>query len=259
MKFRHVDLYFDDFIAGVAGELTPAEMGVYSMVILLCYSHGGSIPDDLDWLRGKFKRDGSARGIGPAIEQLVKLGKLERANAELSASRVRAECERALSRVRASAEHGARGGRPPKNINGVDKGSGSPRARVHPTVKQTAGEQVKERARAAPRSPIPPDWQPDAAGRAYALQRAGWLGDQIDHETAHFRNHHQRNGSLFADHAAAWRTWVDQGAKFQGRTNGRDRHTEGQQQHARALDILAQAAIDFDERQGRGGPAEAAD
>jgi uncharacterized protein YdaU (DUF1376 family) len=128
-KPRRFDLYPDDFIAGVAGELTPSEMGVYSMVILLCYSHGGSIPDDLDWLRSKFKRTGASRVVSGAIDHLVKLGKLTRACGELASSRVRAEHERALSRLRASREHGASGGRPPNKNNHVEKGSGFP-ARV---------------------------------------------------------------------------------------------------------------------------------
>jgi uncharacterized protein YdaU (DUF1376 family) len=129
-KPRRFDLYPDDFIAGVAGELTPSEMGVYSMVILLCYSHGGSIPDDLDWLRSKFKRRGASRVVSAAVERLVKLGKLTRACGELSSSRTRAEHERALSRLRASREHGARGGRPSNKNNDEAKGLGSP-ARVN--------------------------------------------------------------------------------------------------------------------------------
>ena len=129
-KPRRFDLYPDDFIAGVAGELTPSEMGVYSMVILLCYSHGGSIPDDLDWLRSKFKRRGASRVVSAAVERLVKLGKLTRACGELSSSRTRAEHERALSRLRASREHGARGGRPSNKNNDEAKGLGFP-ARVN--------------------------------------------------------------------------------------------------------------------------------
>jgi hypothetical protein len=134
-KIRHVDLYFDEFLAGVAGELSAAELGVYWMVCLLSYSRNGPIKDDLDWLQRRFRRDPSNRVVGPALERLIAMGKITRECDELVVSRCREEIERVLSRIRASREHGARGGRPSKVINAVEKGSGSD-ARVNTNPQQ---------------------------------------------------------------------------------------------------------------------------
>jgi uncharacterized protein YdaU (DUF1376 family) len=129
-KPRRFDLYPDDFIAGVAGELTPSEMGVYSMVILLCYSHGGSIPYDPELLRNKFRPSTGGWAIKRHLDRLIAIGKIVRDGNEITVSRVRDEVERSISRIRVSREHGARGGRPSNKNNDEAKGLGSP-ARVN--------------------------------------------------------------------------------------------------------------------------------
>lgn len=66
-------------------------------------------------------------------------------------------------------------------------------------------------ARRRSRSPIPPDWQPNDAGVAYAKARGVNRG-----EIQKFINHHTAHGKLMADWNAAWRTWCDNAAKFGG-------------------------------------------
>lgn len=127
MKARRFDLWPEDFLAGVVGELTAEDLGLYLMVILLCYCRGGSIPDDADWLRSKFRtsRGFRAEYVRKQIERLIAAGKVERVGRELSVRRVRVELELSMRRIRVAQECGKSGGRPPKNINGIEKGSGS--------------------------------------------------------------------------------------------------------------------------------------
>lgn len=67
---------------------------------------------------------------------------------------------------------------------------------------------------------VPENWIPTDSGRTYAENRAGWAGSRVDLETEHFRDHHLKNGNKFINLDAAWRTWVQQGAKFQVRNAG---------------------------------------
>jgi hypothetical protein len=216
-KPRRFDLYPDDFIAGVAGELTPPEMGVYSMVILLCYSHGGSIPYDPELLRNKFRPSTGGWAIKRHLDRLIAIGKVVRDRNEITVSRVRDEVERTISRMRVSRENGARGGRPSNKNNGEVKGSGSPAryqssfinhhidtvadATVPLVVPQPATE--ADHVRRATR--LAPDWQPSSEDRGYA-ERKGLDPDVLaeafrDWWLAKSRDDTKR------DWHATWRTW----------------------------------------------------
>lgn len=63
------------------------------------------------------------------------------------------------------------------------------------------------------RQQVPADWLPDQAGLEYAHREAGWPQARIDHELDRFRDHHRSRGNLFLDVAAAWRTWIRNGAE----------------------------------------------
>ncbi len=83
--------------------------------------------------------------------------------------------------------------------------------------KESVSESVSERV--SRRSQIPPNWTAEDQDRAYAVDHAQWASERISTEAEHFRDHHRSKGSLFADHHAAWRTWVRNAATFQ-RNNG---------------------------------------
>jgi hypothetical protein len=86
-RVRHVDLHADEFLAAVAGEMSPAELGVYWLICLLCYSRGGTIRDDLDWLRAKFRPGKGNQNVGVALESLIAKGKVFRDGAEIGVRR----------------------------------------------------------------------------------------------------------------------------------------------------------------------------
>lgn len=83
-----------------------------------------------------------------------------------------------------------------------------PRTKKEPPVGPPPAKRPQRRA--APRSQIVPDWQPDDVGLAYAAQRHINLASEVPA----FRNHHTAKGSLMASWAAAWRTWCDNAVRF---------------------------------------------
>ena len=110
-KVRHIDLHPDEFLAAVAGEMSPAELGVYWMVCLLCYARGGDIAADVDWIKAKFRPGKGNRIVGDILESLIANGKVVREGSELGVRRVRDELEIALKRIRDAHENGRKGGR----------------------------------------------------------------------------------------------------------------------------------------------------
>lgn len=122
-KIRHVDLFPDEVIAGVAGQLDPEEFGVFWMVCCLAYSKGGAVKDDPAWIAGIFKKT-NPRTVRAVLERLVGMGKLTRTDGELIANRCRKEIERASKRIRKATENGLKGGRPSKENNELKKPDG---------------------------------------------------------------------------------------------------------------------------------------
>ena len=125
-KPRQFDLNPGDFLADVAGEMTPTELGVYWMICLLQYKRRGSIEYDVAMIRAKFPAGSMVCAPSTRIvKKLIKSGRVTQDDdGKLSVRRVREEIERAKRRVRVAVESGARGGRPSKKINGVRKRAG---------------------------------------------------------------------------------------------------------------------------------------
>jgi DNA-binding MarR family transcriptional regulator len=67
--------------------------------------------------------------------------------------------------------------------------------------------------RRKPRRGFPPDWQPTAAGIAYAVAK-GRSPEWAAEAGAACRDHHIAKGNVFADHDAAFRTWVNNAERF---------------------------------------------
>jgi hypothetical protein len=232
MKVRRVDLYPDDFLAGVVGELTVDELGVYTMIILLCYCRGGSVPDDPEWLRSKFhtSRGFRAEYLGKLVERLIAAGKVERVEHELSVRRVRVELERSERRIRVAQECGKSGGRPSNKNNGVEKGSGFP-ARV--SNHQPAISNQQKDARAALKAEFaewylayPHKVAPRAAEQKFEIaRRSASQAELLDGLRRYVSTKPQ---DISWCNPATWlhnRRWEDQPASLLDRVNG---HSAGQ-------------------------------
>src|SRR5258708_2190623 len=107
-KIRHIDFYPDEYISGVATEMTLEEQGLYWMICSLIYSRGGPIADDAGWLRAKFKKC-HLRSLTATLESLIRIGKVHRNGAELDVKRCRTEIEKTTKRISKNTENGAKG------------------------------------------------------------------------------------------------------------------------------------------------------
>ena len=65
------------------------------------------------------------------------------------------------------------------------------------------------------KSPIPPDWEPDANGIAYAKECHPDI--YVDEEIQKFRDHYLGTGGQKADWDAAWRSWCWKYERFECR------------------------------------------
>ena len=110
-KARRIDLYPDQFIAGIAGKMSPEQLGVYWMICLRIYSHGKAITDSAEDIAGLFKKC-NPRTVRAIMNQLEVMVKLHRNGAELMANGCRTELEAAAKRIRTATENGLNGGRP---------------------------------------------------------------------------------------------------------------------------------------------------
>lgn len=121
-KVRKVDYRPDEYIAGVGGQLTAKEQGVYWMICTLVMSKNGPIDDDEERIGHLTKlRPSEARKV---IDRLVSLDKISRIDGKLSQNRAEFETEKAQKRIETYTENGKKGGRPPNNNNELDKPTG---------------------------------------------------------------------------------------------------------------------------------------
>lgn len=95
--------------------------------------------------------------------------------------------------------------------------------------------------RARPRVPIPSDAQPTEVDRQAAAE-AGLPPEMFRAEWRKFRDHHLAKGTLMADWAAAWRTWLGNIAQFQPKTIG---NTNGKQSVQDAARRNIERGVDF--------------
>lgn len=248
MKVRHIDLHPDEFLAAVAGEMSPAELGVYWMVCLLCYARGGAIDADVDWLRAKFRPGKGNRVVGEILQTLVDSGRVYRDGAEIGVRRVREELEIALRRIREASESGRRGGRPRKKNNEIEE----PKPLIDeklttnhqpPTTKKddadaSSGTRKAANGRSSKRGTrLDESWEPSVADREFAVQ----LGLEPEAVAAEFRDYWLAlpgDKGCKLDWSATFRNRCRQIAERRGsRQDGRSgRSGSGHSQIAAALD-----------------------
>jgi len=254
-KVRYIDWYHDEWIAGT-DDLNNAERGLYVTACCLIYSVGGPITRDR--LRAACRDHGHA--FNRQLDVLIQSGKLLANGEQITNKRCENELQKAVNRTEKAQRNGGKGGRPTKENKELAKADGCLDGKLTTNLSTTNQEEKaplrEPKSTTTRRKQVPVDWLPSEEGREFARDRARWSDARIEREVEHCRDHHRKKGNLFADLDAMWRTWVQQGAKFQqGQGNGH--RIDHAARHAGALDTLARAALDFDERQGYRGPPEA--
>src|SRR5215471_7890364 len=134
IKPRKYDLNPSEFLAAVAGEMTPAELGVYWMICLLQYERRGPIKNDMTWLRRKFKATHGLSVVDNIVRKLIASGRVESEGGAISVRRVSEEIASAQRRVSEAAARGQRGGMVSNKTNGLDQA----RAPAHAPVLSTS-------------------------------------------------------------------------------------------------------------------------
>ena len=217
-KIRSVHFSPDEYLAGTMG-MTHQERGLYWQVCTLIYSSGAAIPEDDERL---FAGPDNPRTTRSTLERLIKKAKITRTGADLMVNRCRTELESASNRMRIAIENGAKGGRPSdarQQNQGVTKPNPlstlklpTPTPTPTPTISKKDAPKAVNKSK---RSPIPENWLPSEKDIAHAKNR------QLDCETIkavgeQFRDHHISKGTLFANHSAAWRTWIKNHIGYHG-------------------------------------------
>ena len=122
-KPRRFDLSPDNFIAGVAGQLSAEELGVYWLICLLIYSHCGEIEYDEQRLV-KLLPGTHWRNIRAASQRLQQLGKIEVSDGHVMAKGCEAPLQEAITRVSNAVQHGRTGGRPIRESKDLSEADG---------------------------------------------------------------------------------------------------------------------------------------
>ena len=238
-KPRRFDLSPDNFIAGIAGQLSASDLGVYWVICLLIYSAGGPIKDDRDRI-GKILANTHGRTINTAIDRLEKLSKITLNDGEIDAKGCRNVIESAVNRVQKAIENGKLGGRPSNKNNDLPEPNGSIGEKLLPPSPPPPSPPSKKESSLRSDSPKRkskrslPDIFPLEPDKAWA--QTLWLKhgradlcSVIDDETAKFRDHHSAKLTCSADWSASWRTWATNAIKFNngghnGKRNGKSAH-----------------------------------
>jgi len=122
-KIRHIDFYPDEYIAGVSGQLTPEQSGVYWMICSLIYSKSAPIDDDPKWL-GNIMAGAHPRTIRKILEELESRGKIQRKDGVIWVERCANEIDKTDERIAKAQANGKLGGRPSNKNKDLTKPEG---------------------------------------------------------------------------------------------------------------------------------------
>lgn len=105
-----------EYLADIQG-LTAKEHAVFSIVIDLIYSHGGSINNDPSWVAGWVKDMGSA-AVRKAISSLAESGKLIVSETKITQKRAETEAKTKQELRKTAVKNGRKGGEKTSELKG---------------------------------------------------------------------------------------------------------------------------------------------
>lgn len=118
-KSRYIEYRPDEYIAGVAAKLNFEEQGMYWMICSLIMSNGGPIENDIKQIAGLGRMTKTkAKNL---LLKLIEKGKISENDGVLHQKRSENEVILSLKRIEKAKENGAKGGRPRKENNDLDK------------------------------------------------------------------------------------------------------------------------------------------
>ena len=221
-------------LLGALAQMSSSEKLVYVVMLLRIYESGGACKDSIEAIA---RRVGyNKRVVLEALNSLFKAGRLHRQEDGIHnpvADKV-VEKTTAFRAERSSAGQKGAERRWKKDQSNQMRGDGKANAQamakdgyLHLELdlegKKERAESKEVRVprpkRARDRSTLPDGWSPSEKDFQFATAK-GFGSLAIGQMAEAFGNHHRALGNLMADWAAAWRTWVSNEIKFNGRKNG---------------------------------------
>ena len=184
-KIRHIDFYPDEYIAGVSGQLTPEQSGVYWMICSLIYSKSAPIDDDPKWL-GNIMAGTHPRTIRKILEELESRGKIQRKDGVIWVERCANEIDKTDERIAKAQVNGKLGGRPSNKNKDLTKPKGLFNEKLTtnhqpPTIdKDTSVSLLETRKSNHGKFKLKDDWKPNGksdeigASEGYTAQEIEW-------------------------------------------------------------------------------------
>lgn len=219
-KPRRIDYHPADMIAGVAGQLSAQDFGVYWMVCTLIYDRGGPIDDDHLWLARLFSET-HWRSIRASVDRLVVMDKIQliepasesQGGRKLMVKRCAEALQAARKRIAQASLNGVRGGRPPnENKDIAEPGGLSPEklARGATFNLQPPTSKVKD-AIASQKKPrkhrLPDGWRPKEGGMR-AASDVGYNAETTERILENFENWALGAGKVMSDWNRCWINFV---------------------------------------------------
>lgn len=237
MKARRIDFSPGDWIGGTLG-MSLEEEGLYIRLVARIYSFGEML--DADPVKLAKLCSVRPQVMRRLLGRLKLLGKFHETGGKLVSNRCETELKLAQNRLDSAVINGSKGGRPKDLTKPPGLRPGLATSTTTITIEEELSNESsiykKARARAKPRRSFE-GWSPDEQDIAFAT-KAGRTRSWIEHQSAKCRDHHVAKGNLFADLAAAWRTWVRNAPAFENeaapRINGSPVYAEPWEQRLAA-------------------------
>ena len=223
VRATHVPFYPSDWLGGVAG-MTPAQIGVYTTILMLIYDAGGPIAYDARRLSRRMCCPiGTFKTI---IDDLISDQKLVLRDGFLSNMRAEIELEK-LNQKRLSASENAKTRwqeKPNKTTGDVmrthsDRNANQSQSQNHSYKKEDTNVSSKEKRGTR----LSSDWVPDQTQTNEAFQM-GLTMQEIDNEAAKFRDYWIAKSGKDAtklDWSATWRNWIRRVVESRSRQAGK--------------------------------------
>lgn len=218
-KTPFMPLWVGDFLAKT-GDLDAKEVGAYLLLLMSMWSRDGSLPADQKKLQRVARVGRDWPKVWAAIERYFTVEDGRIFNARLSE-----EMRKVNTKREVNAHAGARGGRAKALKDNIVRIANAKvslcQSEPYPEreTEDACASSVSATPKRGRKSRIPADWTPSEKDTAFAAER-GLSEREIFDEADKFRDHHVARGSAFADHAAAWRTWVRNAIDYRARRGG---------------------------------------
>lgn len=213
---RRADTWMPFYVADYLKDtmhLTTEQHGAYMLLLMACWSRGGSLPEDPAQLAGIARMPAAAwKRSAPVV-----LAFFSREGGELHHKRIAAELDRAQRLSEARREAGAKGGRPRKQDQSEPKPIGL-QLRSQTETPSPSPSQREETSLSASAPAARSNWFKEAIpegfpGPSDIADAERWIveaGVKLDAtaQSKRFRSHALSNNRKLADWAEGWRGWI---------------------------------------------------